>query len=448
MAARRHDEHSRKLLHVAMGGFALSLRYVAWWHAALLAIAALLFNLFVLPRVAGHLYRPDEQTGSARSGIVLYPISVLLLVLVFSSRLDIVAAAWAILAVGDGMATIVGRRLGWGAIPWNDGKSFTGSFALFFCGGLAGALLAGWCRPNVTPTPELWFSVAAPFVAALVAAFVETIPVRLDDNLSVPASAAAVLWALSLVREDLVGPALIAMGDAAVLATVANVAVAWLGYKAHTVTSTGAVTGAVIGTAIAVTAGWPGWVLLLATFLAASITSRLGLRRKTLLGIAEERRGRRGAGNAIANTGFATAAALLSVLSIERDLAVLAFVAALVAGGSDTIASEIGKAWGRRTWLFPTFQRVAPGTSGALSLQGTVAGIVGACLLAGLAIAVGLVPRTALLAVVAGATIGSLAESLLGATLEAPGILNNDMLNFLNTGIAAAAAIAVVRVAA
>jgi uncharacterized membrane protein len=83
-----------------------------------------------------------------------------------------------------------------------------------------------------------------------------------------------------------------------------------------------------------------------------------------------------------------------------------------------------------------------------MSLEGTVAGIGGACLLAGLAIAGGLVPRTALAAVVAGATIGSLAESLLGATLEAPGILNNDMLNFLNTGVAAAAAIVVVRVAA
>ncbi len=448
MAAPQHDEHERKLLHVAMGGFALSLRYVAWWHAALLAIAALIFNLLVLPRVAGHLYRPDEPAGSARSGIVLYPISVLVLVLVFANRLDIAAAAWAILAVGDGMATIAGRRLGWGAIPWNRGKSFAGAFALFFCGGLAGALIAWWCRPNVTPAPEPWFSVVAPFVAALVATFVETIPVKLDDNVSVPASAAGVLWALSLVRGDLIGPALVAGGHAIVPALVANLAVAWLGYRARTVTSAGAVTGGLIGTAIAVTAGWAGWALLLATFLAAAISSRLGLRRKTLLGIAEERGGRRGAGNAIANTGFATAAALLSVLTLERDLAVLAFVTALAAGGSDTIASEIGKAWGRRTWLVPTFRRVAPGTSGAMSLEGTVAGFAGACLLAGLAFAVGLVPRTALVPVVAGATIGSLAESLLGATLEAPGILNNDMLNFLNTAIAATAAIVVVRVAA
>ena len=39
------------------------------------------------------------------------------------------------------------------------------------------------------------------------------------------------------------------------------------------------------------------------------------------------------------------------------------------------------------------------------------------------------------------ATIGAFAESALGATLEAPGILNNDLLNFLNTAIAALLAI-------
>ena len=448
MAARQHDERGRKILHIAIGGFALALRYVSWWQAALMAITAIAFNVLVLPRVAGHLYRPGERVRDAGSGVVLYPISVLLLVLLFPNRLDIAGAAWAILAVGDGMATIAGRHMGWGAIPWNRDKSFAGTFALFLCGGLAGTLVAWWCRPNVTPTPEVWFSVAAPLLAALVAAFVETIPIRLDDNLSVPASAAGVLWALSLVREDLVGAAIAAGGHALLPAAVANVAVAWLGHRAGTVTSTGAVAGAIIGIAIAVTTGWPGWVLLLATFLAASVSSRLGLRRKTLLGIAEERGGRRGAGNAIANTGFATVAGLLSVLTRARDPALLAFVTALAAGGSDTIASEIGKAWGRRTHLVSTFRRVAPGTPGAMSLEGTVAGIAGACLLAALAIQVGLIPPGALLAVVAGATIGSLVESLLSATLEGPGILNNDMLNFLNTAAAAAAAVVVFRIAA
>jgi uncharacterized protein (TIGR00297 family) len=447
MAASQHDERGRQLVHVAFGGCALALRYLSWWQAAILATGALAFNLIVLPRIAPQLYRQGERTDSARSGIVLYPVAVLLLVLVYARRLDIAAAAWAILAVGDGMATIVGRRFHWIPLPWNRAKSVAGSIALFLAGGLAGALAAWWCRPNVSPAPDLWFSIAAPLVAALVAAFVETIPIRLDDNLSVPAAAAGVLGALSLVREDLVGPAIASAGNAILPAAAVNVLVAWLGYRARTVTAAGSAAGAIIGTLIAVTAGWSGWTLLLVTFLAASACSRLGLRRKMHLGIAEERGGQRGAGNAIANTGLATVAAMLSVVTLSRETALLAFVTALAAGGSDTIASETGKAWGRRTWIVSTFRRVAPGTSGAMSLEGTVAGVVGAAALGLLAIWMGLVPPSALVAVVAGATIGSLAESLLGATLEAPGILNNDMLNFLNTSVAAAAAILVIRAA-
>jgi len=448
MAGRQHDERSRKIVHLAFGCGALALRYLLWWQAALVAAGALAFNLFLLPRVAGQLYRPGERPRSAASGIVLYPASVLLLILVFHNRLDIAAAAWAVLAVGDGMATLVGRRFGRGRLPWNADKSIAGTIALFVCGGIAGAFVAWWCRPNVTPQPELWFSIAAPLVAALVAALVETTPVKLDDNISVPASAAAALWALSLVRTELVYPAILTAGQAIVLATAANAVVAWAGYRAGLVTTAGALTGALIGIAIAAATGWPGWTLLLATFLAASISSRLGLRRKTIHGIAEERGGRRGPGNAIANTGLATVAALLAVSTLHRDLALLAFVTALAAGGSDTMASEIGKAWGRGTYLVPTFKRVTPGTTGAMSLEGTVAGVAGAALLGALAAAVGLIPPSAVVVVVAGATLGSLAESLLGASLEAPGILNNDMLNFLNTAIAAGAAIGIARLVA
>ena len=51
---------------------------------------------------------------------------------------------------------------------------------------------------------------------------------------------------------------------------------------------------------------------------------------------------------------------------------------------------------------------------------------------------------SALLAVVVGATVGALVESALGATLEGPGILNNDMLNFINTAVAAGVALLLV----
>ena len=84
-----------------------------------------------------------------------------------------------------------------------------------------------------------------------------------------------------------------------------------------------------------------------------------------------------------------------------------------------------------------SLKHVPPGTSGAMSLEGTVAGVAGALGLGAAAVALGLVPLAWLWAIVIGATAGSLLESWLGATLEAPGILNNDVLNFINTVAAA-----------
>ncbi|MEO8077064.1 MAG: DUF92 domain-containing protein [Acidobacteriota bacterium] len=442
--APRFSEDVRKLVHVAFGSCAVLLRFLTWWEAAVLAGAALAFNLYALPRIAGpRLYRPDEAAHRFASGITLYPLVILLLLLAVPDRRDIVAAAWGVLAFGDGMATVAGRRIVSPRIPWNRDKSVAGSAAFVLFGGAAAAALCWWCRPVIVPPPYVWFSVAMPFVAAAAAAAVETIPITLNDNLSVPATAAAVLWWTSLINEDLVADLVGTGAGRLVAAIAANVAVAAAGYFARTVTIPGASCGALLGVTILLTTGWGGWGLLLATFGLAVLTSRVGLRRKTELGIAEERDGRRGAGNAFANTGIAAAAAVLAATSYAAGPARLACVAALAAGGSDTVASEIGKAWGRRTFLVPTLRRVAAGTSGAISIEGTAAGLLGALVLGAIGVAAGLVPGRMLLAVVAGATIGAFAESLLGATLEERGILNNDVLNFLNTAIAAGASICI-----
>ncbi len=443
------SEDRRQILHMAMGGFALLLRDLPWWIAAIAAGAAVAFNVYLLPRVGGRrVFRPSDVARGYPAGILFYPIAVLLLILVFPDRPDIAAAAWGIMAFGDGAATLAGRRIGGPPIPWNRDKTLAGTAAFVVAGGAAGAFLAWWCRPAIIPPPYFWFALAAPVVAAAAAAIVETIPIRLDDNLSVPASAAAVLWGASLVSEDLIAAAPSVVLPALPAAVGINLVAAALGYRGRTVSAAGAVAGALIGIAIYACAGWRGWLLLFATFAGATISSRLGLRRKTLLGIAEDRGGRRGAGNAIANTGVAAAAALLALLTYAHDMALVAFVAALAAGGSDTIASEIGKAWGRRTVLITGLRAVPPGTSGAISLEGTAAGLAGAGALAALGVALQLAPGSTVPAIVGGAIAGSVAESVMGATLEGPGIVNNDVLNFLNTAIAAIATLLLLGAAA
>ena len=428
---------------MSMGAFALLLRWLTWWQAIALAVSALIFNLVLLPRLGVNLYRPGDRERGVH-GIVWYPLAVLLLLVMFPRRPDIAAAAWGILAIGDGLATLAGRGIGGPRWPWNRDKTVSGSAAFAIGGAAAGVGLAWWCRPAVALPPALAFTIAAPIAAAFVAALVETIPVRLDDNLSVAATAGAVMWLASLVSLAQLSDG-IALAAARLPAALAlNVLVAWAGHRAHTVSWAGAAAGAIIGIMVFAGLGWQGWMLLLVTFIAASVASRLGLKRKLLLGIAEERGGRRGPGNAIANTGVAAIAAVLALVMAPDDGARLAFVAALVAGGSDTIASEIGKAWGRLTWSITSLAHVPPGTSGAMSLEGTAAGLAGAVGLGIAAVALGLAPRAWLPAIVIGATAGSLLESWLGATLEAPGILNNDMLNFINTAAGAIVAITIV----
>jgi uncharacterized protein (TIGR00297 family) len=439
-----HSEHARQWVHVGSGMFAFLLRALTWWQGAALAAFALAFNVIVLPNIGGRrLYRPVDRARGFPLGILLYPLAVLLLILIFPSRLDIAAAAWGILAFGDGAATLVGHRVGGRRWPWNPEKTVAGSAAFAVFAAAGGVVLAAWTRPNVAPLPSLWFVAIAPIAAAIAAAAVETVPVRLDDNLSVPAAAAVVMWLGSLMTAEMLRASLPFVAGALPLAITANLVVAWAGYRARSVNLSGAIGGVIIGTIIYAGGGPGAWGLLLITFVVASVTSRLGLTRKTLLGIAEERGGRRGAGNAFANCGVATFAAVAAVSTPYAAAAMLALVAALAAGGSDTVASEIGKAWGRSTFLVTSLGRVKPGTPGAMSVEGTAAGLVAALALAAVGAEFGLIGARLILGVVVAATAGALVESALGATLEEPGILNNDMLNFINTAVAAGVALAI-----
>ena len=431
-----HSERARQWVHIGSGTFALLLRLQTWPQAALAAAGALAFNALLLPRIGGHrLYRDVDRRRGFPVGILLYPTSVLLLVLIFRSRLDIVAAAWAILAFGDGFATLVG---GGTPLPWNRDKTVRGTAAFVVFGAAGGIASAWWTIAGMDPAPPLAFTIAAPLAAAVAAAFVESLPVRLDDNISVPFAAGAVLWIASLVDAESIRAASETVSARLPWALGVNTVVASLGYRARTVSVSGTIAGALIGIAIWIGGGGAAWALLFASFFVATATSRVGLDQKAGLGIEEEHGGRRGAGNAIANCGVAVAAAIAAVTTPYLGASLFALTAALTAGGSDTVASEIGKAWGRSTFLVTTFRRVPAGTPGAMSLEGTVAGIVAAFALAAFAAMLRLVPPIAIPLLVVGATAGALVESLLGATLEGPGILNNDMLNFINTAVAAA----------
>lgn len=435
-------ETTRQIVHIVMIAFALVLRYVTWPFAVALGAAALTFNIFVFPIVAPRLLREPDRRGW--SGIRFYPLAVLLLALVFRSRLDLVAAAWAIMAVGDGSATLAGRHWPSARLPWNADKTWAGFVAFLITGSLAAVAFGAWVAAGLVSRPDPLFTLWAGIAAAVCAAVVETVPIRLDDNLSVPAAAAATLALATLVDASAFAAAWPLVAERLPVAIVVNVIMAAAVVMARAMTLTGGVIGTLLGIVIYAGGGGAAWLVLGMAFALAVLTSELGRARKVAAGIAEGRGGRRGAGNAIANCLVGAIGAALIVTRPDEALGALVMVTGLTAGASDTVASEIGKAFGGTPRTVPMWRRVAAGTPGGVSVIGTMAGVVAAALMAWSAVLLDVAGFTAPMIgpVVVGATVGAFAESLLAGWFEPQGIVNNDVLNVITTVVASLVAVA------
>ena len=441
MSGLTRGELLRKLVHVAMGGIAFAVRPLGWQLAALCAAVAALHNAFLLPLYGGkNLWREGEAKKGYALGIVLYPLTVLLLILIFRNRLEVAAAVWGILAFGDGMAAIAGQALGASnPLPWNPKKSWAGTIAFALFGGAGAFALLQWTAPGVYSTG---FALAITFAIAIDAAFLESQPQGLDDNFGVPLVAALGLYCLTLTQ----GRWGVVLTDAflarAGVGLAVNVALAVAAYAAGGVGVAGAVVGTLLGATIWAFAGPWAFSLLFAFFVLGTVCTKLGYARKAAAGIAQEKGGRRGPGNALSKTSIPAAAAIFSATTGEPTLFLLALAGSFATAAGDTVSSEVGKAYGRRTFLITTLRPGPRGTDGAVSLEGTFAGFAAMVALGALGFAGGLYPVRGIAIVAVAAFVATTLESVIGATLEKRGLFDNDAVNFLNslTGALLAAA--------
>jgi uncharacterized protein (TIGR00297 family) len=420
-----HTTHEvlRKSLHIALGLFIVTLKFLPWSVAAAIAAAAAVGNWLVLHRLVGKRVARHERGYDF--GIVMYPIAVCLLIVLFRDRIEIAGAVWAILAFGDGFATLAGKAIRGPNLPWNSDKTWSG-FAAFIAFGFVGAEYAyrflGGKRPEC---------VAAALIAC---AIVESMPLRIDDNLTVPLAGAAVMAACyeaSYLPALHVDPIWIGV----------NTLLAIAGYFAHSVDLSGAIGGWILGTIIIQFGGWHLYVVLLAFFVIGTAATKIGYRRKARFGLAQEKGGRRGFSHAFSNVGMAAMLAIVASMSNDGVRFWLAAAAALATATADTTASEVGQLIGRRTFLPLTLRPVPAGTEGAISIEGTLAGIAAGFVVAVIASLAkfGLLQWRVIGIVTLCAFAGSYLESLAGSwnrNRETP--IPNGVLNFFNTAAGAA----------
>jgi len=442
------SELGRKAVHIGVGHFALLLRWLTWPQAALMAVGAFVFNWQVLPRLGGRgLWREHEHGRGHALGILLYPLSVLGVILLFRHELWMAAAVWGILAWGDGMASVVGQLAGGPRLPWNPKKGWMGTAAFVAFGTLGAAAFAAWTKGlpllgDVRPGRAL--GVMA--LLALACALVESLPTTLDDNLTVPLTAAVVLPLL--VRAD--AQVLLGRPDLVkrlLLGLAINAAIALLAFAARSIDVGGAVSAVVIGTAITAGLGLRGLAVMVAFFVIGTAATKIGYRVKAARGIAQEKGGARGWRNAWANGGVPAVLALMAALVPEPQalLFTVAYAAAVATAAADTCSSEVGKAYGRLTFLITTLRPVPPGTEGAVSLEGTLGGMLGGFIVAAVGASLGLYSWPVAGLVGLAGLLGSLAESVVGTVAEREGWMGNDALNALNTAMGAGLAVLLVR---
>ncbi len=192
---------------------ALLLRWLTYSQALTLAAALVLFNAFLLPRLPGvkrFLYRADERASGFSKGILAYPISVFLLILIFP--VPVAAAMWGgALSLGDGAATLFGSRVGKTPLPWNPKKSFEGLLAFILFATPATVFFYKWTIVNINSSPPWWRSsatavslasssllwiLALAMITSIACAILESLDTKIDDNLLAPLGGAVLLTAL------------------------------------------------------------------------------------------------------------------------------------------------------------------------------------------------------------------------------------------------------------
>jgi uncharacterized protein (TIGR00297 family) len=285
-------------------------------------------------------------------------------------------------------------------------------------------------RGATEPTlPEMAFLAAS---GALLAGLLREALFQRDDPL-VMAAVALLLWLFSTFPLEITTTRI-------VVALGVTVALGFVSYALETASLPGMLTGILIGLLTIVLGDYGWFAMLIAFFGIGGLSSKYRYDEKADRGIAEENEGARGTRNVLANSLVALVAVLGAAVSPELGVPeqafLFAYAGAVGAALADTLSSELGGLYDNPR-LITTFRVVEPGTDGAVTWQGELAGLTGAVIVALIGFgAFGSIGATGATVIVAASVVGMTADSILGATVEGT-LCGNQGVNFMATLVAA-----------
>jgi uncharacterized protein (TIGR00297 family) len=372
-----------------------------------------LFELFARPgdRRDGRLY--------GLAGFALAIAGLSLLSTYFGMPVGVFVTSVLLLSFGNVGGHLVRSRGG------EPVAATAGFVTVGFLAGMAGYLYTDAVLGGQPSLPLVVFLAAA---GALTGALLRSVLFERDDPL-VLLSIALLLWLFAMLSIPVTATQVaIALG--------VTVLLGYISYALETASLPGMLAGVLLGL-LTIVVGDYGWFAMLITFFGVGgLSSKLKYDRKVRRGIAEENEGARGSGNVLANSLMALFAVIAHAAGpripmVPQRVFLFIFAGAVAAAMSDTLSSEIGGLYDNPR-LITTFEVVEPGTDGAVTWQGELAGVVGALLIALICALFFEVGVLGVVVVVAAGIAGMTVDSLLGATIEDRWV-GNQGVNFLAT---------------
>lgn len=465
---RRHgmnEEVTRKTVHIGTG---IIIFLAPFWILHTMPVLALAGFFTLINLVASQLHLLTSMHGSPRRswGTVYYPLSLLFLAwCLWTDRPGIVVSAMLVMAIGDGLAGLIGEH-----VPrphsyafGSTRKSLEGT-ATMFLGSIAALTLSamvflhadpGWrVLARVHPLLPPLFLLSVAFVAT----GWEALSTRGMDNLTVPLSVGLFL---ALGFQD--DTATIAVNVC--IGTLLGGGLALAAWKARMLFPSGAVATFLLAVLVYGLGGWQWTLPIVVFFVTSSLLSKVKRGRRQTMETVTSKSGPRDLVQVAANGGIPGLVLVLSVLFPDPRW-YLAYLTAIAAAAADTWATEFGAFSRHLPRSIISWRAVSSGTSGGITLLGSLGGAAGAVIvsLSAWPWLPGDAMLTLLPGIILGGVAGGIADSLLGALLQAEyacavcgaateklthcgvpsrhrrglRMVNNDVVNLLCTAVGAA----------
>jgi len=185
-------------------------------------------------------------------------------------------------------------------------------------------------------------------------------------------------------------------------------------------TISGWVSAGILGTILWGWLSWQGWMSVVIYLLFGSLVTKIGFKFKKEKGIAEKRGGRRGPEKV---WGAAATGLILAIMTKFNAANVVmfkvGFAASFAAKLADTFGSEIGKRFGKDTFLITSLNKVYRGTVGCISIEGTLASVLGSIFMTFMMFFLSIISTKSQCIIVAvSGFLATLSESIIGAKFQ------------------------------